>query len=178
MKFGLVLPSSLGEPWGTGHAGDNYERTIRTAQLAEELGFDFAVFGHHRFSPGFVSAPFAVLSAIAAVTSRLRLGTNILILPLFSPLEIAEQVATLDRISNGRAFVGAGAGYRRHEFEATGLRYEDRGDRLTEAFEVLPRLWTEEGVSYAGAQFSFTDVTIYPRPVQRPHPPIWAGAQK
>lgn len=178
MRFGIVIPAALEEPWGTGWAGEGYERTIEAAILAEELGFDFVVFGSHRFSPGFPSAPFAVLSAIAARTSRIRLGTNILILPAYHPLDVAEQVTTLDQLSRGRAFVGAGVGYRAYEFDPVGAPFAQRGERMEEALEVLGAVLSREDVTHRGTHWAFENVTVHPRPVQRPRPPLVVGAQR
>ncbi|MGE0383188.1 MAG: LLM class flavin-dependent oxidoreductase [Gammaproteobacteria bacterium] len=151
---------------------------IRRAVRAEELGFASYFVGHHRFTPGFgqTQHPWIVLSAIAARTARIRLGTSIFLLPLSHPLEVAEQVASLDVLSAGRVIFGPGLGYRPYEFQALGLPYERRGRLMSECLEVVQGAWRQESFSYQGEFFSFRDVTVTPRPVQRPFIPIWVGA--
>lgn len=146
------------------------------AERAEQLGFDFVTVGHHRFSEGFDLHPWPLLAAVAARTERLRVGTSIFLLPLDHPLDVAEEVATIDRLSGGRAFLGVGLGYRKYEWDALELPYERRGTRMTEALEIVQRAWTEDKVSFHGEHFSFEEVTVRPRPVQQPRPPIWIGA--
>jgi probable F420-dependent oxidoreductase len=108
-------------------------------------------------------------------TSKLRLGTSVVLLPLHHPLEIAEQVATVDHLSNGRVFLGPGLGYRPHEYRALGLDYAQRGSRMTEALQVVRLAWTEEKASFHGRHFDFDEVEVLPRPLQQPHPRIWVG---
>jgi len=177
MKFGIGIrggragSGSGAESWGDGMA-DVYEWCTR----AEELGFDFGTVGHHRFTPGFSASPWVYLSAIAARTTTLRLGTGVFLLPLDHPLDVAEEIATLDQVSGGRAFLGAGLGYRRYEWDALQLPYERRGTRMTEALEIVQRAWTEEKVSFHGEHFDFDEVEVLPKPVQQPRPPVWIGA--
>jgi probable F420-dependent oxidoreductase len=172
VRFGVVLPITLG-----GNAGEAYEETIRVCRLAEELGFDFATVPHHRFHAKYPSSPFVLLGALAATTERIGLGTNIVVLPALHPVNVAEHIATIDHLSGGRVFIGAGTGYIRKEFEVGGFAFETRGDRMSEALQVLRLLWTQENASFAGKHFQFEDVTLQPRPVQRPNPPILVGAQ-
>lgn len=155
---------------------DPFRGTFELAALAEELGFHGVFVGHHHFTPGYETAPWVVLAAVAARTERIRLGTSVFLLPTHHPLDIAEQVATLDRISAGRVIVGVGLGYRAYEYEAFQLPYRRRGARLEEALEILPKVWTGQPVTHRGEQFAFDDVVVYPTPLQRPHPPIWVGA--
>lgn len=163
MRFGFLLPQLIDR-----NARDPFGESKRMCQLAESLGFDFVVVGQHHFTPGYVSAPFPVLGAIAAVTERLRLCTGILILPLHHPLTVAEQVAQLDEMSGGRAVLGVGMGYRRYEFDALGVPYSERVARMESALELLPNAWTGND----------TEVPrVVPSPLQVPHPPIWVGAR-
>ena len=145
-------------------------------EAAETAGFHAVFIGHHHFTPPYSSSPWVVLAAIAARTSRLRLGTAIHLLPAHHPLEVAESVATLDRISGGRVILGAGIGYRPYEYGPFGVPYEQRGVRMEEALQILPSAWSGESFSFEGRHFSFHDVTVFPTPVQRPHPPVWVGA--
>lgn len=158
--------------------GDPYPRIYEMCQLAEELGFDFCTFTHHRFSPErpYLSSPFVIMSAVAAQTTRLRLVTTIFILPLYQPLDVAEAVASLDQVSGGRVVLGVGAGYRPYEAAAVGVPFERRVGRMVEGIEVLRRAWADGPASFDGEHFSFHDVDVVPKPVQRPGPPIWLGA--
>jgi probable F420-dependent oxidoreductase len=173
VKFGIGI--TPGDPEGSS-VGEHMASAYEWCTRAEELGFDFATVGHHRFTAGFGVAPWVYLAAIAARTSSLRLGTGVFLLPLDHPLDVAEEVATLDQVSGGRAFLGAGLGYRRYEWDALQLPYERRGTRMTEALEIVQRAWTDDTVSFHGEHFDFDDVPVLPKPVQRPRPPVWIGA--
>jgi probable F420-dependent oxidoreductase len=169
MKFASELLQIPGPP-------DVTTTVMDRATLLDELGFDIGMIGHHRFVSGNPSAVFTLLAAVAARTERLMLGTGVLVLPAYHPLDVAEQVATLDQVSKGRAFLGVGAGYRPNEIAATGRDPQDRGSLMTEALEVLDAVWGNESASYHGKHFQFDDVSIEPRPVQS-HPLIIVGTK-
>jgi alkanesulfonate monooxygenase SsuD/methylene tetrahydromethanopterin reductase-like flavin-dependent oxidoreductase (luciferase family) len=149
---------------------------LERGQLLEELGFNFGTLSHHRFMAGNPSAPFTLLGAVAARTATLCLGSGVVVLPTYHPLDLAEQVHTLDQISNGRAFYGVGVGYMPKEYEAVGLGFRERGRRMDECMQIIRAAGRDEGMSFSGTHFTFNDVTVYPRPVQQPGPPIWVGA--
>jgi probable F420-dependent oxidoreductase len=172
MRFGTGIPL---QPDSSSPA-DPLRACIDWCTTAEALHFDFGQVGHHRFTPGYNASPWVGLAAIAARTSTLHLGTGIFLLPLDHPLNVSEQIATLDQVSGGRAFLGAGLGYRRYEWEALELPYDQRGGRMTEALEIVQRAWTEEKISFHGEHFNFDDVEVLPKPVQKPRPPVWVGA--
>ena len=163
MRFGL---SPL-------QGGGSFEQTIQECERAEAAGFDSIFLGEHHNNPVLYPTPLVGLAAIAARTRRIRLGTGVLLLPLYHPVAVAEEGAMVDMISGGRLILGVGAGYAPEEFAAFGLSVKQRGSRLDEAAGLLRRLWTEEHVSHQGRHFSVTDVTIGPRPVRQPRPPIW-----
>lgn len=119
--------------------------------------------------------PFALLSAAAAVTSRLRLGTGICLVPERHPLHTALQVATLDRLSGGRMLFGIGAGWLREEMDLFGDTFEHRFAYMKDAVAAMRQLWTGEPASYDGKFVSFADVLCRPAPVQKPHPPVIVG---
>jgi probable F420-dependent oxidoreductase len=172
MKFGINMAArpdrSLRNPW---------DPVFRQAEQAEQAGFEMLLAAHHRFTQGYdASATWVVLAAIAARTERIRLGTNIYIVPLDHPLDLAEQVATVDQISNGRAFLGGGIGYRPYEYEALGLPYHERGAMMSECLEILQGAWSEEHFGYSGKHYRFDPVEVLPKPVQSPRPPIYIGA--
>ena len=168
----------LGSQYAAGqdiHAA--FRGLVDQTRLIRDAGYDAIWLGQH-----FLSAPeqylqtTPLLARLAAEAGDMRLGTNLLLLPLMNPVDIAEQYATMDVISGGRLVLGVGLGYRDQEFNAFQLRRKDRVGRLEESVEILKRLWTEEHVSFEGRHFTLDDVTISPRPLQRPRPPIWFGA--
>jgi probable F420-dependent oxidoreductase len=171
VKFGLRIPM-LYEP----QAADPFLQTYVLCQAAEKAGFDFVSLTHHSFSPECQSsAPFVVLAAIAARTSTLRLATVIYILPLHHPVAVAEQVATLDNISGGRAILGVGVGYRDYEFVGFGLNSRHRGARADESMAVIRQGWLTGRYNHQGMHFQIPDLPAVPMPVQKPHPPMWVG---
>ena len=174
MKFGIMVPRES----DFDDQRDPYSRMYAYCERAEELGFDFCTFTHHRFSPErpFLSSPFVTMAAIAARTSRLRLVTTVFVLPLYHPLDVAEAVGQLDHISDGRVVLGVGAGYRQYEADAVGVPFHRRVSRMTESIEILRAAWTQDTISFHGKHFDFDDVCVVPKPRQRPHPPIWIGA--
>jgi len=153
-----------------------FEETVRECEQAEAAGFDSVWLGEHHNHPVLYPAPLIGLAAIASRTHRIELGTGVLLLPLYHPVAVAEEAAMVDNISGGRLILGVGAGYAPEEFRAFGLSVKQRGSRLDEAATLLRRLWTETGVTHHGKHFSVDDVTIGPRPVQAPRPPLWFGA--
>jgi len=116
-------------------------------------------------------------AAIAARTKKIRIGTFVLLMPLHNPLHVAEDAATIDVLSNGRFDLGLGQGYVAREFTAFNVPREERSRRLREGVEIVRRAFTEENFSFEGRCYTVRDVTLYPRPVQQPHPPIWIGAR-
>src|SRR3989454_9595970 len=166
MKFGL---SPL-------QAGGDFAETIRECEQAEAAGFDSVWLGEPHNSRTLYPTPLIGLAAIAARTRKVRLGTAVLLLSLYHPLTVAEEAAMVDRISAGRLILGVGAGYAPEEFAAFGYSIKERGSRLEESALLLQRLWTEENVTHHGRHFHLDNVTIAPRPLQHPRPPMWFGA--
>jgi len=172
IRFSLALPRFV-DPGQK----DPYRRTYEFARHVEELGFHTGFVGHHSFTPETrdPSAPFVLLAAIAARTERLRLGTGVYLAALHHPVTVTEQVATLDQISNGRAVVGVGVGYRPYEFEGFGIDFAQRGQRLTECIEIMRSALSTGSYAYQGECFTVPDLVVEPPCVQRPHPPILVG---
>jgi alkanesulfonate monooxygenase SsuD/methylene tetrahydromethanopterin reductase-like flavin-dependent oxidoreductase (luciferase family) len=112
----------------------------------------------------------------AARTRRLRIGTAVSLAPFYHPLRLAEEVALLDVLSGGRVNWGAGRGFARVEFTAFGVPPEESASRFREAVEIVLRAWTEERLSFEGEHFRFADLEVLPKPLQRPHPPVWMAA--
>ena len=119
--------------------------------------------------------PLTVLAAAAGATQRIRLGTSVLLGNLRHPSHVAKIVATLDFISNGRVTLGLGFGSRESDYKAVELPYVHRGSRAVEQVQLMKRLWTEDNVTHKGKFFNVENLTVGPRPVQKPHPPIWTG---
>ena len=118
------------------------------------------------------------MSYIAGQTSKIRLVTSVLIVPHRNPLIAAKSLATLDVLSGGRLVVGAGVGWMREEFEALGLPpFEERGAVTDEYIRAFKVLWTEDDPCFEGKYISFDDISFLPKPVQKPHPPIWVGGE-
>lgn len=146
---------------------------VELAQKAEAWGYDSF------FAPDFALEPcldpLVLLAAVAQGTARIRLGTGVLVIPYRHPLALAKAAATLDRLSAGRLILGVGVGGRPREFEAMGLDLRERGGLAEEKLSLLRRFLAGERVTHQGRYHQFTEIALVPRPVQRPHPPIWTG---
>lgn len=142
---------------------------------AEALGYDTLAVADH-FPRGL--GPFAALATAVAATDRIRVGAFVFANDFRHPAVLAKEAATLDLLSDGRLEVGIGAGWLRAEYEATGIPFDRAGvriERLAEAIPLIKRLWTEDNVTAQGRFYQATDLTITPRPVQAPHPPVMVG---
>ena len=190
MRIGVTLPNV--------HETLADSRTIETvARRADELGFDSVWCNDHLAIPKakragtepaytasygeqrrqHVYEPLITLAYLAAVTSRVLLGTSVYLLPLRNPLVAAKQVASLDQLSRGRLVLGVGVGWLEGEFAALGVPFRERGSRTDEAIAVLKALCGQERAEFHGRYHRFTGVEFFPKPVQRPHPPLWIGGR-
>jgi probable F420-dependent oxidoreductase len=175
MRYGLRLPSyALGERTASLQEMGTYLRH------AEDLGFDSAMLIDHLLiaPPAYRVAwlePVSLLSALAGVTRTIRLGTLVIVLPFRDPVAFAKEWATLDLLSGGRSILGVGVGWNKQEFEALRIPIKERGRRMNEMLESITALWAGDDVSYEGQFYRFEHLTIEPKPVQKPHPPIWIG---
>ena len=122
-----------------------------------------------------MSDPLTFLAAVAARTSVVRVGTGIFQLPIHNPVRVAEQVATIDQLSGGRVSLGVGMGWWPLEYQVHGSRFGERGARMEEALTILRLVWENENTSFDGRFWSFPELTVHPRPVQQPHPPLWVA---
>jgi probable F420-dependent oxidoreductase len=154
---------------------DRYQQALEQAILAEEFGYDSVwLTEHHFFRHGIISDSLNVLAYLAARTSTIRLGTAVAVLPLHNPVRLAEATATVDLMSGGRLDFGVGKGYQTGEFKGLGVDMEDRDTRFEEALDVVLKGWSaDKPFSHSGKFWSFEDSNPQPKPVQRPHPPIW-----
>ena len=174
MEYGIALPNF-----------GKYAKREMIHELAiasEELGYnsvwvsDHVVIptSHKGFGDEFLD-PFTTLTYISAKTNRIRLGTSVIILPYRNPVVLAKAVSTLDDLSEGRVILGIGAGWLESEFEALGVPYIERGAITDEYIDVLKNLWTEDKPEFRGSYIKFSDIRFMPKPLQKPHPPIWVG---
>jgi probable F420-dependent oxidoreductase len=170
MKFSVTLPVFR----DAGHR-DPFRESFELARIAEESGFDTVTIGHHHFMQGNQSDPLTFMTAVAARTTTLRVGTGIFQLPIHHPLRVAEQIATIDQVSGGRVSLGVGLGWWPLEYEAHGSVFRERGARLEEALQILKLVWTREDTAFEGRFHRFPALTVHPRPVQQPHPPLWVA---
>ena len=151
----------------------NYREHLEAWALMEELGFDGVGFNEHHTSPyGMMTSPNLMAAAASQRTSRMQLLIYGNLLPIHEPLRLAEELAMLDCLSNGRLISGFARGIPR-EHRAYGVNMEESRARFEEAWEIIRLAWTEEVFSYTGRFWSYKDVAIWPRPVQQPHPPVW-----
>jgi alkanesulfonate monooxygenase SsuD/methylene tetrahydromethanopterin reductase-like flavin-dependent oxidoreductase (luciferase family) len=158
--------------------GRRFAELVEQVRLIRALGFDSIWGGEHHATPGFHYFPlFPLLQRLAAEADGLWVGTNLILLPLHNPVEVAEIGAFLDVITGGRFLLGVGLGYRAEEFAIFGVPMAERVSRLGEGIEIIRRLWTEDEVTYHGRHWRLDGVTIRPRPLQQPRPPILVGSQ-
>ena len=176
-------------PLGNGNASPEILRAV--GRETEERGFESIwVPEHVVLFPEYTSAyPYSpdgkfpggadsgMLEPLAAVTDRVRLGTGICLVPQRNPVYTAKQVTDLDSMSGGRVEFGIGVGWLREEFEAVAMPFEKRGQRTDEHLAVMKSLWTEEVSSFDGELYQLPPCTMYPKPVQSPHPPIHVGGE-
>ena len=175
MKFGLFHSVQLPDP---SEQDRYYSEALEQVIHAERLGYNSVWFTEHHFTRhGIVSATLSVLAYLAGVTNSIRLGTAVTVLPFHNPVQLAEQTATVDVLSNGRLDLGVGRGYQWGEFHRMGVPMDEASRRFEEGMKVLTRAWTAtEPFDHRGEFWSFNDMTAQPRPVQQPHPPVFVAA--
>lgn len=141
---------------------------------AENLGYDSVWPAEHHFSEyGYCGAPQVSLAAVAAQTSRLRLGTGVVVLPFHHPVRVAEDFAFLDLLSDGRVDFGVGRGYQPTEYQGFGLDPTQSREIFDEGIQLVRKCWTEERVTFHGRHYNVDDLCVRPKPLQKPHPPIY-----
>ena len=175
MKFGLMFAFNV--PPGSGIPTDEpYQDMLHCLPLAEELGYDSVFSATHHVQPdGMTPSPLIALAGAAAVTEKMKIGTGVLLVPLYAPLKLAEDIAVLDSLSGGRFIFGVAPGYVSDEFEAHGIPRKERVRRLEEALDLMTGAWANERFSFDGDFYRLPECTVTPKPLQRPHPPIWYG---
>jgi len=184
LGFGVHMPI---------HGMYDYEAFVKTSVLADRLGYDYITVGDHFFlSPEFYKSAggdpdrpdkldaWVTLAALAAQTNRAKLGTRVSPLPFYLPARLAKMVTTVDIISEGRVILGVGAAGLRDEAIAYGVgwwRHKERVERMMEGLEIILKLWTEDRATFKGKYYSVVDAPFWPKPIQKPHPPIWFGGR-
>ena len=186
MKLGFSLP--IAGDWATP------ENQVRVARQAESLGYHslwvfqrllYALEPRNEYPPipgklwpkpfERVFDPIVTLAYVAAATTRIRLGTSVLIMPFYSPVILAKQLATLDVLSAGRLNVGLGIGWSEDEYEAVGVPFKQRGRRGDEFLRCLDMIWTQDVIEFQGEFYRVPRCRVVPKPVQKPRPPITIG---
>ena len=175
MKFGLFHSVQLPDPTAQQRY---YSEALDQVIEAEQLGFDSVWFTEHHFTRhGIVSSTMAVLAYLAGLTSNIRLGTAVSVLPFHNPIKLAEEVATVDLLSNGRLDLGVGRGYQWGEYNRLNIAMDEADDRFDEAMDVMTKAWTSTvPFNHSGKFWTFNDMTVQPKPLQTPHPPVWVAA--
>lgn len=176
IKFGYLL-GFRNPPGSNLDFGTLYAEMFRQVEFVDHAGFDSIWLTEHHFTDdGYLAAIMPMLAAIAARTTRVSIGTYVLLAPFYHPLRLAEDTATIDVISNGRLRLGIGLGYRAEEFAGFQLSRQQRLGRTLETIDILKRAWTGERFSFEGKYFQFRDVRVLPKPISKPHPQLlWGG---
>jgi len=182
MDYGIVLPH-----FGSFAREEVARRIVAAAEAAESLGYSTIWVIDHLVLPAKIEGgyafnpldpflePLTVLGALALKTTRLKLGTAVLVLPYRHAIYTAKSLATVDVLSGGRLVVGVGAGWMEPEFNALGVPMAERGSRTNETIDVLKALWTQDTPGYVGRHYNFGNIKFVPQPLQKPRPPILVG---
>ena len=194
MKYGIQL--------GGGASVSQRDSLKKVAAAAEALGFDSLLIGDHIVIPKQITAPwpydeyvggktpyavytemvwldpFDTMAFLAAITERIRLGISVVIVPYRHPFDVARRVATIDVLSGGRFVMGIGVGWLEDEFRLLNIPFKERGARTREYIAMMQALWTQDSPRFSGKFVELKeDVNVLPRPLQKPHPPIWVGGE-
>ncbi|MCP4037568.1 MAG: LLM class flavin-dependent oxidoreductase [bacterium] len=174
MKFGML---HLFESPENRSEAQMIDEQLSLMERAEGYGFDSIWPAEHHFTEyGVCGSPALNLAAVARTTTKIRLGTGVVVLPLHNPVRVAEDFAMLDQLSGGRVDFGIGRGYQPIEFQGFGVDQTKSREMFDESIEIIRRAWTEEKLSFRGKHYQFEDLQVRPRPLQDPHPPIWMAA--
>jgi alkanesulfonate monooxygenase SsuD/methylene tetrahydromethanopterin reductase-like flavin-dependent oxidoreductase (luciferase family) len=177
MKFGVMFDFRNPAQWRRPDPA-LYRAHLDEIVRLDELGYDnIWLTEHHFVEDGYNPSVLPMAAAIAVRTSRIRIGTFVLLLPFHDPVRVAEDAIAVDVLSNGRFDLGVGQGYRAEEFAALNIRRAERSSRLNEGIDLIQRLFTQREVSFEGKYHRATRMTLYPRPVQPGGPPIWIGCR-
>jgi alkanesulfonate monooxygenase SsuD/methylene tetrahydromethanopterin reductase-like flavin-dependent oxidoreductase (luciferase family) len=154
-----------------------YRMALERIAIMDAAGYDAVWLAEHHFSSFSVCPSVHMMGTMAAArTKRLRIGTGVSLAPFYNPLRLAEEVALLDMLSGGRVNWGAGRGFERSEFKAFGIPGEESSSRFHETVDIVLKAWTSEKLTYEGKYYSYDAVEVLPKPLQKPHPPVWMAA--
>ncbi len=176
LKFGWLFPvrnpARWQKPWD-----QLYEETLEQAEAAEALGYDGVwPSEHHGVEDGYCPGVLPLCAAIAMRTKTITIGTRLMLLPLHHPVQVAEDAAVVDILSKGRFVLGVAIGYREAEFPMMGVNRKYRPSLMEEGLQIIKRCWTEEEpFDFVGKRYQLHGVLCRPKPLQKPHPPIWIG---
>ena len=170
MRFGVILSQYVSDP-----VPSSFSQLVDRARLAEELGFDLLCLGDRRVYPDGFHELLTTMTALAVLTSRIQICSSGFILPIYHPVLLAEQMAHLDVLSQGRLIFGVVLGYRDKELGLSEVASRERAPRLEESLEIITRLWAGECLTFEGVYHRCREVQIAPLPLQEPRPPIWIG---
>ena len=156
---------------------EKIQDSAEQVRAARDAGFSLIATGQHYLAaPYQMSTVFPLLSRLAAEAGDMQVAATVILVPLHNPVELAESIATLDCITNGKFVFGVGLGYRDEEYTAFGIQRSERVGRMNEAMDLIKRLWSEDEVEFNGKYYTVPKTKISTRPVQAPHPPIWVAA--
>jgi alkanesulfonate monooxygenase SsuD/methylene tetrahydromethanopterin reductase-like flavin-dependent oxidoreductase (luciferase family) len=177
MRIGLFYQIQVPKPWTASSESQRIHEALEQIPVAEAQGFASVWFSEHHFRPVWShnSAPDLTLAAVSQRTSRIRLGVGVVLAPIHHPLHVAARMATLDILSHGRVDVGLGRTGYPYQLTPYGTDLRDTRGMWQEFAEVLPRIWSEEEVSYQGTYYRIPRREVLPKPVQRPYPPLWSA---
>ena len=176
MKFGVTIPNN----WRV----EDPLQVLALGPLVEEMGYDSLWVMDHTFNIGFIRErlddkpyyhPLTILSYLAATTRRVLLGTSVLVLSSHNPVDLAKYSATLDQVSGGGVILGVGAGSMPEQFEALCVPMRQRGSLTDESIAIMKELWTSPYPNYHSRRWNFSDLRFSPKPLQKPHIPLWIG---
>jgi natural product biosynthesis luciferase-like monooxygenase protein len=179
MQFGhFCLPTYFADVDGA--VGTFMRRFVDLLVESEALGFDSLWANEHHFDAygGIIPSPPILLSALAQRTKQVRLGSSIIVLPLHNPIEIAEQMAMIDNLSDGRIELGVGRGFVAYDYDRLGVTLDGAQDRLREELEIILKAWSGEAFTHHGTHYRYDNLEVWPRPQQRPHPPVWISCSQ
>ena len=172
MKFGIFFLMTQRDP--SVPASEVFAQTVEQVALADEVGLDFAWFAEHHFSNyGLCPSPLLMAAHCASVTRSIRLGTGVVVLPLYDPIRLIEEIATVDVLTDGRLDIGIGSGYQQYEFERFGASLDESIDRSLEMLDIMELAYTEETFSYEGEFYRIPPTAIPVKPVQKPMPDVF-----
>ena len=177
MRIGLFYQIQVPKPWTASSESERIYEALEQIPFAEEEGFSSVWFSEHHFRPVWShnSAPDLTLAAVSQRTNRIRLGVGVVLAPIHHPLHIAQRMATLDILSGGRVDVGLGRTGYPYQLTPYGTDLKDTRGMWQEFAEVLPRIWTEPEIEHDGTYYRIPRREVLPKPVQRPHPPLWSA---